>query len=198
MRWSAAGYVALALFASCSLPWCNPDPLKPDICVSSRGVNGHGDLVMATPPPAGTTACKAMAPVAGRLTSTHGTDVSRTGMCKPTNDPWAELTNDDAGVRVCMFYNCTPGTTNVFDCYESSPGDSRGSDDAESQKKREKTHVVKGVTESGFTGCCRTGKGRVTARVQCSGIFAAKVEGYLWVESASGDSHDYSVLYDLE
>lgn len=197
MRAWSLRYAAVVVLGSCSLVKCPTPVPEPDICVATRGINGHGDLVTATPPPPGTTACEGATPVTGKLTSTHGTDVSRTGLCSLTGDPYAELTNDDDSVRVCMFYSCNPGTTGVTDCYETKPGDSRGSNDGSAKSNREKTHVVKGVTESGFTGCCRTGKGRVAAKVQCSGIFAAKVESYLWIESTDGGDHSYSVTYGM-
>lgn len=195
-RIASPSYVVLVCIASCNT-LCPKSPLAPEICVTSRGANAHGDLVMAAAPPTGTTVCRSTSPVAGTISATHGTDVSRSGLCATGGDPWAELATNDSAVRVCMFFSCNPGTTNVFDCYETSAGDSRGSNEAESQKKRDMTHVVKGVTDSGFTGCCRTGKGRVTAQVQCSGIFAAKVEGYLWIEATDSDSHDYSVTYGV-
>lgn len=66
--------------------------------------------------------------------------------------------------------------------------------------------VVAARTEGGFRGCCRSGAGKVVARVQCSGFpfHGHAVNGFIWVDAtAGGDAadpdadHDYRVGYRM-
>ncbi|MEO8841600.1 MAG: hypothetical protein ABI704_08525 [Kofleriaceae bacterium] len=106
----------------------------------------------------------------------------------------ATLLEDDPGLRICLFAACNFGTTNVYGCYQDKAGDS------DSQVNRDLTSVMKGKTDAGFTGCCRTGQGRVALQVQCSGFRAQALEGYVWVENANLDpnDHPYTINYSMQ
>ena len=103
--------------------------------------------------------------------------------------PTAELSTDDPDLRLCLILACDVGTTTVFSC-------SGGAEDSAGPS------VVAARTEGGFRGCCRTGAGKISAGVQCSGfpLRGHAVQGFLWIDSnAGGDGadHDYVVRYQM-
>jgi hypothetical protein len=194
-------YVGLIFLASCE-GTCTPDPppLAAEICVAAYGLStGSGDyepnddLIMATAPPAGTTSC-ANAALQSTISGATDIDVFRTGFCPQGGDPVATLVDGDPSLRMCLFAACNFGTTNVYGCYETEVGDS------DTQTARDQTTVMKGKTDAGFTGCCRTGVGRLALQVQCSGFRSQALEGYVWIENANTDDNDhpYTISYSMQ
>jgi hypothetical protein len=95
--------------------------------------------------------------------------------------PWVYLDTDDP-LRACLFPMCAEGSTNVYKeedgCYENTPGDGQPVD---ADGKPLPPIVWKVRTESGFRGCCRVGRGRVTAKFDCA-HFSTKFDAYYWVD----------------
>jgi hypothetical protein len=90
----------------------------------------------------------------------------------------ATLHTDIAELRLCVFTRCQHGTTVTHDCYQSTPGDSPPDAGAGAPSLT--------VTDSGFRGCCRIGKGSVSAIVQCGTLPGDQgTEGFVWVDSGS-------------
>lgn len=187
-------WVALSCLTGCG----DEPPLLPKACVASQGGGArtadryepNDNLAMATPPAPHTADC-AMTGRAAAISGASDVDVFRTGVCDVTEDdqPTAELMTDDPDLRLCLILACDVGTTTVFSC-------GGGADDSADPR------VVAARTEGGFRGCCRTGAGKVSARVQCSGfpLRGHAVQGFLWIDSnAGGDGadHDYRVGYQM-
>jgi hypothetical protein len=128
-------------------------------------------------------------------------DVFRTGECGAgllplasigPLTPWSELAGDAATLRVCIFPTCSTGSTNVYACYESPSGAAMQDD----------TPAVPGDlfnSNVGFRGCCRTGPGRITAKLECPRHSNA-IDTYLWVDAATrdGQCHAYTLRYQMK
>jgi hypothetical protein len=132
----------------------------------------------------------------------HDVDVFRTAECVATSAPivpvatneiypWAQISDGD--VRVCVFPTCSDGSLHIAGCYTSGV-------DQPAERKNTQTQVDELTSELGFHGCCRTGKGRITAYVDCPRA-SAKLDTYIWIDSGSNaDVHDdaYTVTWCVD
>ena len=188
--------LAVLLLAGCPNP---PPTVTPNGCVKAARTGAgaacavdqmeepNDDLILARSPTGGTS-CGPTTHAAA-IASVDDTDVFRTGSCKlSSTDPNATIDRD--GLRLCLFFACTIGTTDVYDCYETQPGDSAGVF-GKPQPMR---------SEAGFFGCCRAGKGRVAARVTCHNL-QQKAQGFVWIDSGTQPipaCTPYQVTYQMD
>jgi hypothetical protein len=105
----------------------------------------------------------------GAISGTQDVDVLHTSPCsKGSKDPTAQLVMDGGPpLRLCLFPVCKVGTTNVWGCYASAPDDQG---------------AWLTVNETGFKGCCRSGPGTVSARMGCSSLYNATIDGFVWID----------------
>lgn len=199
----------VALLPCCRIELCEPPPRPedPTECVGTREELGpaddcdadafepNDDLTLASPPVAARE-CRG-ATRSGILAGDGDVDVFHTRDCDLADeaDPWAELQMTGEGseaLRLCIFPVCLDGSTNVHDCYASSPSDSNTGEGAEAWM----TH-----SQSRFRGCCRTGNGKVSAQVHCDAR-GKKVDTYVWIDAGSVSLGDpqcrgYEVAFEV-
>jgi hypothetical protein len=180
-----------ALLAGCPNP---PPVVAPHGCVSSPRAHAtcagdvnepNDDLVQAVAPKSGA-ACSSPGQ-SGAIADRNDADVYRTGACSlSSTDPSASIKQD--GLRLCLFFACTIGATDVYGCYENQPGDSLGKD-GKPQPMR---------TAAGFLGCCRAGHGSVKAQVTCHNL-QQKAQAFIWIDSGETDvtCAKYDVTYQV-
>ncbi|HEX7842082.1 MAG TPA: hypothetical protein VF469_31640 [Kofleriaceae bacterium] len=128
-------------------------------------------------------------------------DVFRTGECSvgllpyaslgPLT-PWSELAGDARTLRLCIFPTCSTGSTNVYACYETPSGVDMQGDTPSVPSDLFNSQV-------GFRGCCRTGPGRITAKIECPRHSNA-IDTYVWVDAAmrDGGCHAYTLRYKMK
>jgi hypothetical protein len=174
-------------------------------CRNDHDVEPNEGLAQALAPDSGA-GCAST--VAGVIAGGEDVDVFRTGSCNLNgNAKTATLTKGDDSLRLCVFAACGFGTTNVYNCFATDPNDSGYShDDAmmtpdQKQNLRNTTHVSKAATASGFNGCCRTGRGTVSAEVECGNFGQSTITTWIWIDSGNSTDntcHSYSVDYQTQ
>ena len=199
---------AMVVVTDGALPDAGPDapPAPPDVdrCIGPRG-NSDGecdkdrfepndDLIFAT---VGKNDECDPTEKSATIGGVNDVDVFRTGGCKADKPamPWVALMDGDelTMVRVCVFPTCGEGAANVYECYETAanvPADSNTTPTTSTDLTR---------SQVGFRGCCRTGPGRITAKVSCPlTLGSPDIDTYIWIdggEQRDHRCHPYTVIY---